>query len=457
MRLRLFLSFLLLILITTLSVTFLARWQMDVALKRFTSRGGFAGAEALVTALESYYYIHQTWEGAEVLFREHGPGNMGMSPRGAGPGADDNTFLLLDTANQILVDTSQPNFLPEENRQITTEEQERAVAIRVNRTIVGYLIPSARPGLAPPIESGLLSVINRGALLASAISGLLAIILALILGYVLLRPVRALTHASAALGAGDLNQRVPVEGDDEIANLGRTFNRMAESLQQAEARRKAMTADIAHELRTPLSVQRANLEAIQDGIYPLTSESIQSVYEQTLLLERLVDDLRTLALADAGELELIKTETEIPALVQRVVDQFQPQAGGKNQTIIFAPPSFCPLINADPGRIEQILGNLLTNAMRHTPDGGQITVEVIPTPAGVQIAIQDTGPGIPEETIPHIFERFYRGDRSRSRVEGGTGLGLSIARRLAEAHGGTLTAANAPAAGAIFTLSLPVR
>ncbi|HNB54449.1 MAG TPA: ATP-binding protein, partial [Anaerolineales bacterium] len=292
-------------------------------------------------------------------------------------------------------------------------------------------------------------------LFATAISGVLAIILALILGYVLLRPVRTLTQASAALGEGDLDQRVPVEGDDEIANLGRTFNLMAESLQQAQVRRKAMTADIAHELRTPLSVQRANLEAIQDGIYPLTPDSIQPVYEQTLLLERLVDDLRTLALADAGELELVKTETDVPGLVQRVVEQFQPNAKSRHQTIHSSLPTSCNIVDADPGRIEQILGNLITNAIRHTPEDGQITVEVQCHPDQVQIDVRDTGPGIPEESLPYIFERFYRGDRSRSRMEGGTGLGLAIARRLAEAHGGRLEAGNHPAGGAMFTLTLP--
>ncbi|NUM47553.1 MAG: HAMP domain-containing protein [Anaerolineales bacterium] len=453
MRLRLFLSFLLLILITTLSVTFLARWQMNVALERFSSRGGFAGAEALVTSLENYYYTNQTWEGVTSLFQTHKQGGQGMGP--GGPGPENETYLLADPSNILLVDTSQVNFTPSP-REITPEEQERAIAIRVNRKIVGYLIPAARPGLAPPIENGLLTVINRGALFATAISGVLAVILALILGYVLLRPVRTLTQASAALGAGDLDQRVPVEGDDEIAHLGRTFNLMAESLQQSQTRRKAMTADIAHELRTPLSVQRANLEAIQDGIYPLTPESIQPVYEQTLLLERLVDDLRTLALADAGELELIKTETDILGLVQRVVEQFQPHAKSRNQTISSTLPPSCAIVEADPGRVEQILGNLLTNAIRHTPEDGQITVEVQCASGKVQLSVRDTGPGIPEDSLPYLFERFYRGDRSRSRVEGGTGLGLSIARRLADAHGGKLEAANYPTGGAVFTLTLPV-
>lgn len=461
MRLRLFFSFIILILITTLSIIFLARWQVNVALDRFTSRGGFAGTESLVTALENYYSTNQSWDGARVLFTNHrgNPNNQGNEENnpggnGFGPGPENDPLLLVDASYQILLDTGQQGLTPDPTRQITADEKDRAIAIRVNRKVVGYLIPADRPGLAPPIENGLLTVINRGALFATAVSAVLAVGLALILGYVLLRPVRTLTHAAQALGEGDMDQRVQVTGDDELSTLGRTFNLMAESIQKAQTRRKAMTADIAHELRTPISVQRANLEAIQDGIYPLTPETIQTIYEQTLLLERLVDDLRTLALADAGELELIKTDTNIPGLVQRVVEQFQPHATGKTQTVKFVPPADCAETEADPGRVEQIISNLLTNAMRHTPEGGQISVEVTCDATGVQIAVRDTGPGIPEEALSHIFERFYRGDRSRSREEGGTGLGLSIARRLAEAHNGTLQAANY-ANGAVFTLTLP--
>ncbi len=453
MRLRLFLSFLLLILITTFSIVILARWQAVTGLRNFASRGGFAGADALAASLENYYENHQSWDGVTMLFRMHQQG-MG-NPGGPGNRPPQDKLLLADTSYLIILDTGQPEFTPNESRQITDEEKERAIALVTNRQIIGYLIPDIRPALAPNIENSLIRLLNRGAILAAAISGVLALALALILGYILLRPVRALTRAAAALGKGDMTQRVTVEGDDEIAGLATTFNLMAESLQQAEARRKAMTADIAHELRTPLAVQRANLEAIQDGIYPLTPENLQPVYDQTLLLERLVEDLRTLALAEAGQIELVKTETDIPALVQRVMEQFQSQARGNQQTITLALPASCPSLQADPGRVEQILSNLLTNALRHTPEDGQIAIAVACVPSWVQIAVQDTGPGIPENALPHIFERFYRGDHSRSRVEGGTGLGLSIARRLAEAHGGVLLAGNSPVGGAIFTLELP--
>jgi signal transduction histidine kinase len=285
----------------------------------------------------------------------------------------------------------------------------------------------------------------------------LGLILALGLSYTLLRPVHALTIAAQKLAGGDLSHRVDVHGDDEMATLSHTFNQMADSLQQAEEARRAMTADIAHELRTPLAVQRANLEALQDGVYPLTSENLAPVIEQNYLLTRLVEDLRTLALADAGQIELERTHTDLTPLVERMVERFQPQAGSQQVKLTLTTPTgLIPQISADPIRLEQVLTNLLSNALRYTPTGGQIELSLASTDDSVWLRVHDSGPGIPEQALPYIFERFYRVDKSRARAEGGTGLGLAIARQLARLHGGDLTATNHAAGGALFTLILPV-
>jgi signal transduction histidine kinase len=231
---------------------------------------------------------------------------------------------------------------------------------------------------------------------------------------------------------------------------------MAESLERAEQSRRAMTADIAHELRNPLAVQRANLEAMQDGVYPLTAEGLEPVLEQNRLLTRLVEDLRTLALADAGQLALERTSTDIVGLVRRVVERFNPTASARQVSLRLDFPEAALLpLPLDPLRVEQILGNLLSNALRYTPDGGQISLSLAATPGGATLSVRDSGPGIPPEALPHLFERFYRADKARSREGGGSGLGLAIARQLAEAHGGTLTAANHPQGGALFLLNLP--
>ncbi len=259
------------------------------------------------------------------------------------------------------------------------------------------------------------------------------------------------------LAEGDLSQRVPVRGSDEMATLGHTFNHMADSLQQVQESRRLMTADIAHELRTPLAVQRANLEALQDGVYPLTIENLAPVIEQNHMLTHLVEDLRTLALADAGQIELVLTPTDLTSLVERVVEHFKPQAASQQVTLTLTPPATpIPLLSLDPIRLEQMLTNLLSNALRYTPAGGQIEVTITSMPKVARLTVHDTGPGIPPEALPYIFERFYRADKSRSRIEGGSGLGLAIARNLARAHGGDLTATNHASGGALFTLTLPL-
>jgi two-component system OmpR family sensor kinase/two-component system sensor histidine kinase BaeS len=185
---------------------------------------------------------------------------------------------------------------------------------------------------------------------------------------------------------------------------------MADSLQHAEESRRSMTADIAHELRTPLAVQRADLEALQDGVYPLSTENLAPVIEQNFLLTHLVDDLRTLALADAGQIELERTPTNLTALVERVVERFQPQAKTQQVRLVVTPPStLLPEVLLDPTRLEQILTNLLSNAMRFTPADGQVELAITHTPKTALLRVHDSGPGIPPEALPYIFGRFYSG------------------------------------------------
>jgi signal transduction histidine kinase len=315
-------------------------------------------------------------------------------------------------------------------------------------------------GTTQPNEQQLLNALLRAGLIGGAVSGVLALLVASVLAYRLLRPIEDLTRAAVKMTGGDLGQRVLVRGQDQVGTLGDAFNRMASSLQRAEQNRRVMTADIAHELRTPIAIQRAHLEALQDGVYPLTQENLQPILEQTNLLARLVDDLRTLALADAGELRLERTPTDLAALACRVVDLFRPEAEARGlQLLIQCPPAeHFPPVSVDPQRVEQILNNLVSNALRYTPEGGSISVDLRRTDKFVELSVADTGPGIPPEDLSRVFERFYRADRSRSREQGGTGLGLAIARQLALAHGGDLSAANragGPAGGAIFTLRLP--
>jgi len=308
----------------------------------------------------------------------------------------------------------------------------------------------------PDNEIRLLAQLNQAAFLSALIAGGVCFVLGLVLSYSLLRPVRDLTRASEQLAQGNFDQRVAVRGGGELTELGTTFNFMASSLQEAEARREALTADIAHELRTPLAVQPAHIEALQDGIYALTPQALIPIDEQNQTLTHLVEDLRTLALADAGQLSLEFVQVDFPALVKRVVDLFDPQAAAQDIQLILSPMDESLFLSLDPQRIAQTLSNLLSNALRYTPRGGSISINHNVLPAHVALSVRDTGPGIPEDALSHIFERFYKADNSRSHNDGGTGLGLSISQKIAQAHGGEILAANHPEGGAIFTLYLPL-
>lgn len=458
MRLRLLLSFILIVVVSVGGVVIIARQGAATELRRFMFRGGMVGGEGLVEILENYYASNGSWQGVESLLgvsdnaAGRGAGRrQGMSPGMAGGMMQ--RLLLADSSGTIVVDTSGTSM----GNSLSESELQSSVPLQVNEQTVGYLLPEGGMRFSQVEEEFLISRISRAALIAGLIAGGVALLLALFLAYTLLRPVRELTQAAAQLARGDLSQRVPVRGDDELSRLGRTFNHMADSLQQAENSRRAMTADIAHELRNPLAVQRANLEALQDGIYEMTPENLQPVIDQNLMLTRLVDDLRTLALAESGQLELERSPTDFTGLVQRVVERFTPSAHAARVELHtqIAPQAagIHPVI--DPMRVEQIVANLLSNALRYSPQGGSITLSISRQDPFVRLDLRDTGPGIPEAALPYIFERFYRADRSRSRQEGGTGLGLAIARQFAEAHGGRLTASNHPQGGALFTLLLP--
>ncbi len=447
MRLKLFLAFTLIVLVSVSLVAIIARRGAVNEVRMFMFRGGMYGLSDLTTNLENYYQNQGSWKSIESIFDSPRGGMNGMV------GMMNQHLLLADVSGSVVADTQATQI----GDQLSSTELAASIPIIVHGKTVGYLFSIGGMDLNTGNIQVILNRLNRGVLLAGVISAGLGLIVSLALAYTLLRPVRALTVAAQKLAEGDLTQRVEVHGDDELATLGRTFNQMADSLQQAEESRRAMTADIAHELRTPLAVQRANLEALQDGIYPLTVDNLAPVIDQNHLLTHLVEDLRTLALADAGQIELERTPTDLITLLRNVMERFQPQAVSQQVNLIVTPPADpLPAVLVDPIRIEQILTNLLSNAMRYTPPGGMISLAIALTLTTALVRVHDSGPGIPAEAIPYIFGRFYRVEKSRNRMAGGSGLGLAIARQLARAHGGDLTVANHPSGGAVFTLILPL-
>jgi two-component system, OmpR family, sensor histidine kinase BaeS len=435
--------------------------------QNFMTRGGMFGYENVVQQLEEYYRTNGSWEGIATVADSVKPemmGGMGMNMMNptdngngnGGPSPDAGKFTIAD--KYLLVVWSSADV--EIGSTLSSSDKANSFTLESEPGIVvGYLLVSGRHAVQSSEVSPLLKSLRTAVLRSGLIAGILAFIIAIILANGLLRPVKLLTQAADSLSHGKLSARVPVKGKDEIAHLGDSFNVMAENLEAAQTRKKAMTADIAHELRSPLAVQKAQLEAMQDGIVPINQENLQTVVDQTNFLTRLVDDLRTLALVDAGELPLDLEVLDINALCAQVVERFQPQAGQKQVKLGYVNSiDKIILVSADPDRITQILGNLISNALHHTNKDGLITLEVTKMKDIVNVSVKDDGCGIPEADLPHLFERFYKGDKSRTREKAtSTGLGLSIARNLARVHGGNLVAENNKDGGANFILTLPIK
>jgi signal transduction histidine kinase len=271
----------------------------------------------------------------------------------------------------------------------------------------------------------------------------------------IVRPVQALTAAAGAVAAGDLDVRAEVAGQDEIGRLGGAFNTMAESLQRAQAARRQQTADIAHELRNPLAVLQGTLEAVVDGVYPPTTENLEPALDQVRTLNRLVEDLRLLALVDAGELPLARQPLDPLPLLRRVAEAYRVPMQEKGLIFEVALPESLPPVSADADRLTQVVGNVLGNAVKYVPEGGRVLLRAGEEEGGVVVEVVDDGPGLRPEEYEHLFERFWRGEPSRSRATGGSGLGLAIARWVVEAHGGRIWGEPSPGGGLTIAFWLP--
>lgn len=290
------------------------------------------------------------------------------------------------------------------------------------------------------------------------IAGMTAIVLAVVfaatilVGVRLVRPLRVLTDA--ARQPVDHQQRVPVTAHDEIGYLAMAFNDLSDRRLALERQRKAMVNDIAHELRTPLANIRSWLEAARDGVVEVDPRTLDLLVEEAVLLHHVVDDLRDIAAADAGNLRLHPEPTFVAEVLGQVVEAHRGAAEAAGVTLALRAESD-PEADVDPVRIRQLIGNLVSNAIRHTPEGGSVTVRIRSDGERLAIEVTDTGTGIAAEDLPKVFDRFWRADGSRTRSTGGTGLGLSIARQLARAHGGDITVVSRPGHGSTFTVDLP--
>jgi two-component system OmpR family sensor kinase/two-component system sensor histidine kinase BaeS len=314
----------------------------------------------------------------------------------------------------------------------------------VNGQTVGTLVI---PTLSPFGRLGIARAVIFPVSIISLLLSIFLIIISTLLVQRYINPLADVIFAAREMSRGKLSTRIAGTGPQDLRSLSDSFNEMAASLERNDRERREMLADIAHELRTPLSVIRGRLEGIVDGIYQDNGTQVSMALEQTYLLERLVDDLRLLTLAETRQLQFDKTDVQISELIQKVVDIFSAEAAEKGIALSFNNNSKAKTFPVDPQRLEQVISNLIGNALRYIPNNGKITITTKDSTNGINITVSDNGTGIPEADLPFIFDRFWRKDRSRSRSSGGTGLGLAIAKQLIEAQGGSIQAKNNPEGG----------
>ncbi|MCK6580697.1 MAG: ATP-binding protein [Anaerolineae bacterium] len=469
---RLSLTFSAVILIAFVLVSLISVQLIRANSEQSAAEGQAILMDGLAAQLAAYYQQHESWEGVEALFvdaqdfvgRGRGDYFRLESPSGdlllesrdvmtPAPIQDPPEGMILDGAISPGDDAADAGQPPDDKRD--------EFPVVVDGETVAFLSAPKPPSLLFPLFGVARAVGVEELLILSAITiAVISLLSGILISRSMTNPLDSLAATAEEVGGGRMDRRVRATGTVETVSLAQSFNRMVDQLQDAEQKRRNLVADVAHELRTPLSALQAGLYAILDDAYPMSKQEIAGLYEQSRMLGRLVNDLFELTQVDSRQLPLELKPLDLSTSIEDFVAPFRIVAESIGVTFTVRSAPDLPAVLADQSRINQIMHNLLSNALRHTPEDGSITVEVrhAPGDACVEIAVIDTGDGISAQHLPHVFERFYRGDYGRSRDQGGTGLGLAVARALAEAHHGALNAASdgIPGRGATFTLRLPI-
>ena len=393
----------------------------------------------VANSLEGYYLGHGNWDGVKTVF--------------------ENTRVL-NSLNTILLDKDQRVVLDRRTKSATEggsryefDEHDLVIDLKANGKPVGYLVITA---YTLAIRLGFARAILFPIGIISFILAMFLAIVSILLIRRFVNPLADVIYAARAVATGKLDTRIPTKGPQDLRSLSESFNEMASSLERSDRQRREMLADIAHELRTPLSVIRGRLEGIVDGIYAENGSQVSMALEQTYLLQRLVDDLRLLTLVETRQLPFDKREVDLANVIHSVIEVFSAEAQEKNISLSFPEKEGNLSAFVDPQRFEQVMSNLIGNSLRYVPEGGRVWVTATETPDGVRVTVNDNGPGIPEADLPFIFDRFWRKEKSRSRSSGGTGLGLAIARQLIEAQDGRIEAGNLPEGGLQVEIRIPI-
>jgi signal transduction histidine kinase len=408
--------------------------------------------ETLVAQLGAYYAAHASWDGVTnaVSLEEPHPEDV------AHQSADEDHppkvgFLLADPSGTIVL--APANFMI--GKAARADELAAGTVVTVAGTTVGTLVTLGPPNGRDQAEAQYLARTDLALGVAAVVAVVVAVSLGALLARLITQPVRDLTQAARAIAGGSLQQEVPVRSRDELGLLARQFNQMSADLHHATELRRRMTADIAHDLRTPLTVIAGYLEALLDESLRPTPARFTAMHDETQVLLHLVTDLHTLSLADAGELSLRLEPLAPHQLLERAAATFQHAADQGEVTLFVTAVPDLPAILGDKEQLMRVLRNLVGNALRYTPAGGRVTLGAHHAANGLTLTVADTGEGIAAEHLPNIFERFYRADESRYQATGGSGLGLAIVRSIVEAHGGTVSAQSVIGQGTTFTINLP--
>jgi signal transduction histidine kinase len=400
--------------------------------------------EALVEQLSDYYTQKGSWQGVGAALR------LNNQPPGNGDPRRRFDMVLTNAQGRVVLSTDPVG----RRRDLPPLYANEGTPILVNNEQVGTLYILGPLSERNPAEERYLNRTDQALAVAAAGAVLIALMLGLLLARLITRPVRDLTSAAKAIASGELGQQVPVRSRDELGLLAQQFNQMSSDLARSNELRRRMTADIAHDLRTPLTVISGYLEALRDESLRPTPARFATMHDETQVLLRLVGDLHTLSLADAGELPLKKQASAPQQLLERVAATYQHAAQQSGIALRVEAPASLPAIYVDVDQLIRALANLVSNALRHTPAGGTITLAASQAGGRVTLMVRDTGSGIAPEHLPNVFERFYRADAARHHASGGSGLGLAIVRSIVEAHGGKITVQSQPGQGTSFAISL---